>query len=243
MSLIEENFENKIKKRIGNNMRVLIACEESQRVCSSFRELGHEAYSCDTLKCSGEHPEWHINNDVIPLLNGKCAFHTQDGKMHKIDTTWDLIIAHPPCTYLTVTGNRWYDIEKYGDKAQQRYKDRDDAINFFMEIANADCERIAIENPVGIMSSVWRKPDQVVQPYYFGDAFEKRTCLWTKGLPRLEPTNIVKPQERVKYDSGKSMPKWYADLWRLPKDERSRLRSQTFEGFAKAMAEQWGGKK
>ena len=205
-------------------MKVLIACEESQRVCSAFRELGHEAYSCDTLKCSGGHPEWHINSDVMPLLNGR----------------WDLIIAHPPCTYLTVTGNRWFNVEKYGEKALQRERDRGAAALFFMEIANADCDKIAIENPVGVMSRVWRKPDQIVQPYMFGDAFEKTTCLWLKGLEKLSPTNMVEPPPRKKFDSGKSMPEWYAKLWSLPKDERSRIRSQTFEGFAKAMAEQWG---
>lgn len=224
-------------------MKVLIACEESQRVCSAFRELGHEAYSCDIIPCSGGHPEWHIRWDVLGVINGNCSFLTDDGTLHYIDSKWDLVIAHPPCTYLTVTGNRWFDVDKYGEKALQRYKDREEAIKFFMKIASADCERIAIENPVGVMSSVWRKPNQVVQPYYFGDPYEKKTCLWTKGLPRLEPTNIVEPEERVRFDSGKSMPKWYSDLFRLPKEERSRLRSQTFEGFAKAMAQQWGGVK
>lgn len=205
-------------------MKVLIACEESQRVCVAFREKGHEAYSCDILEPSGGHPEWHIQGDVIPLLREK----------------WDLIIAFPPCTYLTVTGNRWYNVERYGDKAVQRAKDREAAIVFFMQFANAECDRIAIENPVGIMSTKFRKPDQIIQPFWFGDEYEKKTCLWLKGLPLLKKTNEVEPPPRVTFSSGKSMPQWYADLWKLPGDERARERSKTFPGIAKAMAEQWG---
>lgn len=207
-------------------MKVLIACEESQTVCKAFRERGHEAYSCDIQEPSGGHPEWHIQGDAIKAIG---------------DGQWDLIIAHPPCTYLTVTGNRWYNVERYGNKAIQRYKDRDDAIVFFLAIANADCERIAIENPVGIMSTIWRKPDQIIEPWQFGDSYEKRTCLWLKGLPLLEPTRIVKKPVRKMYASGKSMPAWYADAWKLPPDERAKVRSKTFPGIAAAMAEQWGG--
>lgn len=221
-------------------MKILVACEESQRVCAAFRKKGHEVYSCDLQACSGGHPEWHIMQDVIPLLNGNCEFKTVDGTKHKIDGKWDLIIAHPPCTYLTVTGNRWFNVERYGDKALQRQKYRKEAIDFFMEIANADCEKIVIENPIGVISTVWRKPDQIIQPYLFGDSVEKKTCLWLKGVDPLISTNEVEPPERVKFDSKKTMPKWYADLWHLPREERSRLRSQTFPGFAKAMAEQWG---
>ena len=221
-------------------MKVLVACEESQAVCKAFRKKEHEAYSCDIMDCSGGHTEWHIKQDVIPLLNGFCEFETVDGIKHKIDGKWDLIIAHPPCTYLTVTGNRWFNVDRYGEKAIQRKKNRKEAINFFLEIANADCEKIVIENPIGVMSTVWRKPEQIIQPYMFGDSAEKKTCLWLKGVEPLKATNEVKPPERVKFDSGKTMPKWYADLWNLPREERSRLRSQTFPGFAKAMAEQWG---
>lgn len=221
-------------------MKVLVACEERQRVCIAFREKGHEAYSCDIVECSGGHPEWHIVQDVIPILNGNCEFKTVDGIKHKIDGKWDLIIAHPPCTYLTVTGNRWFNVERYGEKAIQRQIDRKEAINFFMEIANADCEKIVIENPIGVMSTVWRKPEQIIQPYMFGDSAEKKTCLWLKGVEPLKATNEIKPPERVKFDSGKTMPKWYADLWHLTREERSRLRSQTFPGFAEAMAEQRG---
>ena len=205
-------------------MKVLIACEESQAVCKEFRKLGHEAYSCDIVPCSGGHPEWHLQQDVLPLLKEK----------------WDMIIAFPPCTYLTVTGNRWFNIDRYGEKAIQRHKDRKDAIDFFMAFANADCEKIAIENPVGIMSSEWRKPNQIINPWQFGDAFEKKTCLWLKGLPELKPTNIVEIPPRKRFDSGKSMPSWYAEAWHLPKEERAKLRSKTFPGIARAMAEQWG---
>ena len=225
-------------------MKVLIACEESQEVCKAFRELGHEAYSCDIIECSGGHPEWHIMQDVLPLLNGNCEFWTKDKDglgvgWHYISGRWDMIIAFPPCTYLTVTGNRWFNIDRYGEKAIQRHKDRKEAIDFFMAFANADCERIAIENPVGIMSSEWRKPNQIINPWQFGDAFEKKTCLWLKGLPELTPTNIVEIPPRKKFDSGKSMPSWYAEAWHLPKEERAKLRSKTFPGIAKAMASQW----
>ena len=220
-------------------MNVLVACEESQRVCIAFRERGNNAFSCDIEPCSGGHPEWHIMQDVLPLLEGGGNFKTMDGIEHSIDGKWDLIIAFPPCTYLTVTGNRWFNVDRYGEKAIQRHKDRKDAIDFFMAFANADCEKIAIENPVGIMSSEWRKPNQIINPWQFGDAFEKKTCLWLKGLPELTPTNIVEIPPRKKFDSGKTMPSWYAEAWHLPKEERAKLRSKTFPGIAKAMAAQW----
>lgn len=204
-------------------MRVLVACEESQAVCKEFRALGHEAYSCDIQECSGGHPEWHLQVDALELLKMK----------------WDLIIAHPPCTYLTVTGNRWFDEEKYGQKAIKRKQMREEAAEFFMAFANADCQRIAIENPVGYMGTRYRKCDQTIQPYQFGDAFEKLTCLWLKGLPHLVPTNIVQPPERQKIKGGKSMPEWYSNA---PKSDRAKIRSKTFPGIARAMAEQWGGK-
>ena len=204
-------------------LRVLIACEESQTVCKAFRELGHEAYSCDIQDCSGGHPEWHFKQDVLPLLHEH----------------WDLIIAHPPCTYLTVTGNRWFNVERYGEAAIKRAADREEAAAFFMEFANADCEHIAIENPIGVMSSRWRKADQCIQPYQFGDPHRKSTCLWLKGLPCLKPTKIVEP-EIVVYKNGKGTDSpWHMDSMKLPKEERSRVRSKTFEGIAKAMAEQW----
>ena len=184
-------------------MKVLIACEESQAVCKAFRAKGHEAYSCDIVGCSGGHPEWHIMQDVLPLLNGDCEFVSMDGTSHRVEGKWDMIIAFPPCTYLTVTGNRWFNVERYGEKAIQRHKDREEAIQFFMAFANADCDRIAIENPVGVMSSIWRKPEQIINPYEHGDPFEKKTCIWLKGLPMLKPTNVVAPPPRTKYESGK----------------------------------------
>lgn len=223
-------------------MNVLIACEESQRVCEAFRNKGHNTFSCDIIDCGGDHPEWHIKGDVLKVLNptdNGIVFSTQDDKLHEVPK-WDLIIAHPPCTYLTVTGNRWFNEEKYGDKARERKKLREEAVEFFMTLANAECDKIAIENPIGVMSTRWRKPNQIVQPYWFGDPFEKRTCLWLKGLPELKATDMVTPEERVKFKSGKSMPAWYTAAANLPKEERSKIRSRTFPGFAKAMAEQWG---
>ena len=207
-------------------MKVLVACEESQEVCKAFRELGHEAYSCDIQDCSGGHPEWHLKQDVIPLLS-------QD---------WDLIIAHPPCTFLTVTGNRWFDVERYGDKAIQRHKDREEAVAFFMQFVNAKCEKIAIENPIGYMSTAYKKPSQIIHPYMFGDPARKATCLWLKGLPKLTPTNIVEPII-IHYQNGKGTDNpWHMDTMKLPPNERAKARSKTFPGIAKAMAEQWGGK-
>lgn len=208
-------------------MKILVACEESQTVTKAFRKRGHEAFSCDILESSGGHPEWHLQQDVTELLK-------QD---------WDMILAFPPCTFLTVTGNRWFNIEKYGDKAIKRHADRKEAVDFFMLFANADCEKIVIENPIGTMSSEYRKPDQIINPFQFGDPFEKKTCLWVKGLPLLEATEVVDVPPRTEFKSGKTMAKWYADAFKLPKDERAKLRSKTFPGIAKAMAKQWGGKK
>ena len=185
-------------------------------------------------------PEWHILGDVLPILNGNTKFITQYGTLHEIYGKWDMIIAHPPCTYLTVTGNRWFNIEKYGKKAIKRYEQRKEAIQFFFRIVNANCDKIAIENPIGIMSTVWEKPTQIIQPFMFGEPFEKRTCLWLKNLPKLNATKLVIPPERIKFKSGKTMPEWYAKLWALPKEEREKERSKTFIGIARAMAEQWG---
>ena len=216
-------------------MKVLVACEESQAVTIEMRKLGHEAYSCDIEPCSGGHPEWHIQGDVIPLLDEK----------------WDMIIAFPPCTHLAVSGAAWF--EKKREDGRQR-----EAIEFFMKFINADCERIVIENPIGIISgkyiSKWFpdlqekygfpiKPNQKIQPWQFGDAFEKTTCLWLKGVSQLEPTNIVEPEARLFHKSGKSKPKWFADAFKLPPKERARVRSKTFPGIALAMAQQWGNLK
>lgn len=194
-------------------MKILIACEESQTVTSAMRELGHEAYSCDIIPCSGGHPEWHLQQDVTPLL----------------EQEWDMIIAFPPCTHLATSGAKWFEIKKKDGRQQQ-------GIDFFMKFTNLKCPRVAIENPVGVMSSVYRKPDQIIHPWMFGDNINKRTCLWLKGLPELRPTNIVAKGEVAVFSSGRKMPAWY-NL--SPGPERSKLRSKTFPGLAKAMAAQW----
>ena len=170
---------------------VLVACEESQRVCTEFRKLGFEAFSCDIEQESGEHPEWHIQQDVIPLLNGCCSFETRDGVSHILNRKWDMIIAHPPCTYLTVSGNRWFNVDSYGEKAIKRKQLQEEGIQFFMQFINADCEHIAVENPIGVMSTVYKKADQIIQPFQFGHPYTKSTCLWLKNLPKLKPTKIL----------------------------------------------------
>ena len=186
-------------------LKILVAWEESQAVTTELRRLGHEAYSCDLVECSGGHPEWHLQVDALELL-----------KME-----WDMILAFPPCTHLAVSGAKYFE-EKRRDGRQQA------AINFFLRFANADCPKIAIENPVGIMSTHYRKPDQIIQPWQFGHGETKKTCLWLKGLPPLEPTEIVSGREQR--------------VWRMPPGpDRAKLRSKTFPGVAKAMAEQWAG--
>lgn len=236
-------------------MKVLVACEESQAVCKAFRQKGHEAYSCDIIECSGGHPEWHIQADVLPLLNGECEFVSNDGQKHRIVGKWDMIIAFPPCTHLSASGAMHF--EKKRADGRQR-----DGIEFFCKFLTADCERVAIENPVGIISGDYilrwfpdlaekyglpLKPTQVVHPWMFGDNFSKSTCLWTKGIAPLVPMVTEQPDlewfEWVDGKTGKKkrQPKWYADAWKLSPVERAKLRSKTFPGIAKAMAEQWGG--
>ena len=221
-----------------DNMNILVACEESQRVCIAFRERGFNAFSCDIQDCSGGFPEWHIKGNVLPLLNGNCEFKTADGQRHRIYGKWDLLIAHPPCTYLTLAGNKWFK-QEYKDRFPNREREREDAIAFFMKFGNADCDRIAIENPVCIMSSRWRKPDQYIEPFFFGEPEKKKTGLWLKGLPLLKPTNIVEPII-VHCSSGANEPRWHMETMKLPKEERSRARSKTFPSIARAMAQQWG---
>lgn len=206
-------------------MRILVACEESQAVTIELRKLGHEAYSCDIIPCSGGHPEWHLQVDALELL-----------KMQ-----WDMIIAFPPCTHLSAAGACYWG-EKQADGRQQK------AIDFFMSFINADCPKIAVENPIGWMNKHYRKPDQIIQPWMFGDEASKRTCLWIKGIPKLTPTNIVPRGEfyRIKTPAKNggtySVPMWYQKLSGLPNEERAKLRSKTFPGIARAMAEQWAGK-
>ena len=222
-------------------MKILVACEESQAVTIELRRLGHEAYSCDLIPCSGGHPEWHIRWDALAMINGNCSFLTCDGELHSIEGKWDMLIAHPPCTYLTVTGNRWFNVERYGEKAIRRRKDKEEAVKFFMAFVNADCEKIAIENPIGSMSTDYRKPDQIIHPYMFGDPERKSTCLWLKGLQPLKPTDIVEPRV-IKYKNGKGTDSpWHMETMKLPPEERAKARSKTFHGIACAMAEQWAG--
>lgn len=223
-------------------MKVLIACEESQEVCKAFRERGHEAYSCDIQDCSGGHPEWHIKGDVLPIINGYSdpmdMFITQDGKAHCVPKKWDMIIAHPPCTYLSNAGARWL---WAGRKLNEdRYAKGLEAKEFFMKFWNADCQRICIENP--IPSSVYNLPvcTQFVQPYEYGHPYSKKTCLWLKGLPQLKPTDIVidyKP-----FVSSGSYTKTHDPKFKgaSRKGGSAKTRSKTFPGIAKAMAEQWG---
>lgn len=237
-------------------MKILVACEESQADTIELRRLGHEAYSCDILPCSGGHPEWHIQCDVLlilnPIFDGELeaiCFATMDGKYHVVEK-WDMIIAHPPCTYLTVTGNRWFNIERYGHKAIQRIHKREEAIRFFMEIVKAKCQRIAIENPIGIMSTAYRKPDQIIQPWQFAisqeELTEKSTCLWLKNLAPLVPLNTEKPEityhEWVTSEGKKKRQTlWYYNTRCLPPAQRATAASKTFHGIARAMAEQWAG--
>lgn len=198
-------------------MRILVACEESQAVTIELRRLGHEAYSCDIEPCSGGHPEWHLQQDVVPLLDEK----------------WDMILAFPPCTHLAVSGARYFEQKRRDGRQQQ-------GIDFFMLFVNSDCERVAIENPVGVMSTIYRRPDQIIQPYEFGHPERKRTCLWLKGLPPLVPTKVVKPELHI-CGNGVVDSRWHYDTYNLPPKERAKARSKTFPGIARAMAEQWAG--
>lgn len=248
-------------------MKILVACEESQAVTKEFRALGHEAYSCDIIECSGGHPEWHIMGDVLNILNPQSGFplgegrgiefFTKDGEYHKVFDKWDMIIAFPPCTHLAVSGARHF--EKKRSDGRQR-----EAIEFFMHILNADCDKVVVENPVNIISGNYIEkwfPDlsekyglpikstQCVQPYQFGHNAQKSTCLWLRGLPKLEPTDIVPftdfvitGKDKKKYASNTA---WFRDengktySWKDPMT--AKLRSKTFPGIAKAMATQWGG--
>jgi len=196
-------------------MKILVACEESQAVTIELRKLGHEAYSCDLLNHSGGYPEWHFDCDVVELLEDR----------------WDMMIAFPPCTYLTVSANKWYKDQPLRESGvlvgAERRAAREEAIDFFMKLYNSNIPRIAIENPIGVISSRYRKPDQVIQPWMFGHGETKATCLWLKNLPKLIPTDIVTGREQR--------------LHKLPKTkDRAKLRSKTFPGIAKAMADQWG---
>jgi len=224
-------------------MNVLVACEESQEVCKAFRAKGHRAFSCDLQECSGGHPEWHIQGDVLPMLNGDYVFQTMDGHYHEQPCEWDLLLAFPPCTHLSSSGQHWF------SRGLKDPKLREDAAEFFMSFAKANCPRIAIENPVGIMSTRWRKPDQKIQPWQFGHPMTKTTCLWLQGLPPPRPTEILeKPATGWENQSFRPDGKYASFVnydergkilsWNDPRT--AKIRSKTFPGIAKAMAEQWG---
>ena len=229
-------------------MKVLVACEESQTVCKAFRKRGHEAYSCDIIECSGGHPEWHIQGDVIPLLNGNCTFKVQDVTECKktIWDKWDMIIAFPPCTHLAVSGARHFE-KKRADGRQK------EGIEFFCNFLNADCEKISIENPVGIISGNYIKehfselskqyglpikPTQIIQPYEFGHPYTKTTCLWLKGLPKLKPTKVLEKPDNGWVNQSFTKDGRYGGF--ASNFRGATERSKTFEGIAEAMAEQWG---
>ena len=212
-------------------MNILVACEESQRVTTEFRRLGHNAFSCDIIDQSGGHQEWHIMQDVVPLLNGDCKFRTTDGAEHEIKGKWDLIIAHPPCTYISNAGARH--LYPKGVLNEERLRQGIEATHFFLRILYADCDHIAVEKP--IPSSVYCLPPytQVIQPYNFGHPVKKKTCLWLKGLPELQHTKEITPEE---CQSTKIAGNWFNHGGK----DRQRNRAKTFSGIAKAMAEQWG---
>lgn len=209
-------------------MRILVACEESQAITKEFRKLGHEAFSCDLLPCSGGHPEWHYQQDVFEV----------------IDKGWDMMIAHPPCTFLAVSGARWL-YNKDGSKNVERWENQTKALDFVQKLMDAPINKIAIENPISVISSQIRKPDQIVHPWMFGDKASKSTCLWLKNLPKLQPTKIVEKGEFFEFTSKKGVKKkmamWYYEALQKAKTpaERRTLRSKTFKGMAEAIAKQW----
>lgn len=219
-----------------NKLKLLVCCEESQTVCQAFRELGWESYSCDIDECSGGHPEWHIQQDVIPLINGNCSFKTVDGVEHTIDGEWDLLICHPPCTYMSKAGARWM-YPTAGNIDPERYRLAMEAKEFFMKFINANCKHIAVENPRPLKVVELPKPTQVIQPYEYGHPYSKATLLWLKGLPKLNPTDIQEhytpylPSNTGAFSRGGGGSRGVA--------HDAKTASKTFPGVAKAMAEQW----
>lgn len=231
-------------------MKILVACEESQAVTIELRKLGHEAYSCDLEPQSGGHDEWHIQGDVLPLLNGKCEFNTVDGMAHSIDDKWDMIVAFPPCTYLTNCATRSHSVRCTPlEKINERTLKRVEAMAFFMKFVNADCDKIAIENPIGVMNTCYRKPSQIINPYMFAqnetdkeNYVTKSTCLWLKNIPELITNDLPKPNNAElfgRHPTGKART-WEETVCR--NGNASKTRSKTFPGVAKTMAERWAGK-
>lgn len=236
-------------------LKVLVACEESQEVCKAFRELGHEAYSCDIQECSGGHPEWHTRGDVKDLLDpvnakfspdcqryGILPFLTMDNELHLVDGKWDLIIAHPPCQKLSnacaVNLGRKDSVCSTKEWREKFFNDRTEAAIFFMTFLCANCDHIAVENPAGYMSTHFRKPDQYIDPYMFGEPWKKQTGLWLKGLPKLKPTNIVTPTGKWVQQNKMNRPA-KSEAWEVIGFRDAKTRSKTFTGIARAMAEQW----
>lgn len=228
-------------------MNVLIACEESQAVCKEFRKLGHRAFSCDLQECSGGHPEWHIHGDVVPVINGKCEFQTQDTHTHTQADAWDLLIAHPPCTYLTKAGASRVFRQEYREEPAyglfqmvnvERIKQGIVARDLFLSFLYADCPRIAVENPFPMAVFMLPKPTQIIQPYLFGDPYTKKTCLWLKGLPPLVSTEYEFDYHPFINGGGGRLER---DNYKGQQFASGGVdRSKTFPGIARAMAEQWG---
>lgn len=218
-------------------MNILVACEESQVVAAAFRNKGHNAFSCDIIPCSGNHPEYHIVNDVIPLLNGNCSFTTQNGNRFTILGRWDMIIAFPPCTYMSKAGARWM-YPKKGIICPYRYEAAMDAKAFFMQIYNADCDKIVIENPRPLKIVGLPEPSQIIQPYEHGHPYTKETMLWIKGVSLLQPSCIVKPVSPY-VPSGTSR-KIKSSYGAAKRGDDAKNRSKTFTGVGAAMADQWG---
>lgn len=223
-------------------LNVLIACEESQAVCKEFRRLGHRAFSCDIQECSGGHPEWHIQGDALAVINGECTFVTADTHTHTQRGRWDIIIAHPPCTYLTTAATQCHSTKVYTkEQIADRTMKRIESMEFFMKFVNAKCDHIAIENPTGVMSACYRQPDQTIEPYWFAKSEDdeanyatKRTGLWLKGLPDLI-YNCTLPNP---LDSAERWANGKKKNW-TENNHGGKNRSKTFPGVAKAMAEQW----
>lgn len=223
--------------------KILIVCEESQRVCISFRERGFEAYSCDLLDCSGGHPEWHIKGNCLSFVNGNCSFYTVDGTRHIISGVWDLVVGHPPCTYFSnataVNLGRKDNPDVFNEEWRNRFfANRDLMYDLFLHIYNCNAKYVAVENVIGYLNTHFRKPDQIVQPFYFGEPYRKATCLWLRNLPLLNPTEIVVPT--CKWVRHTLKERNDLDGYLYKGRYTAKERSTTFWGIARAMAVQWG---